>query len=316
MRKLHVYGDSFAAPTNISIWGNGKDLTYAEVISDPSLRNWDPDNPQDYKEIIASKLNAEIISDTPWTAVWGASEDITQRNFLESQSSILPDDIVLIIPTDPLREYLVPLIPTMGNVINLKYPTFIENSIASLDPKLHPMIRAQIKAAIQYHDHIATDTLRIKALIIQYYAKMAFYQKMLDRIGCRYIIVPGQSDIIYSENFPRWEQQFDQNAELEWDTDSLDLNIHNNHIKVLGSLRRISFSEIEDFDEQQHIMNRKDCWNGIDKRRNHLSRNNHRILAEKIIDSLSNSTDLDLSVGFDKNFITRENCLDSKIIIN
>ena len=81
-------------------------------------------------------------------------------------------------------------------------------------------------------------------------------------------------------------------------------------------MRRISFSEIEDFDEQQHIMNRKDCWNGIDKRRNHLSRNNHRILAEKIIDSLSNSTDLDLSVGFDKNFITRENCLDSKIIIN
>ena len=315
MRKLHVYGDSFAAP-NFTIWGNGKDLTYEKIISDPSLRNWDPDNPQDYKEIVASKLNTEIISDTPWTATAGASEDIIQRNFLESQSYILPDDIVLIIPTDPLREYLVPLIPTMGNVINLKYSTFIENSIASLDPKLHPMIRAQIKTAIQYNDYIATDTLKIKSLIIQYYAKMAFYQKMLDRIGCRYLIVPGQSDIIYSENFPRWEQQFDPDTKLEWDIDSLDLNIHNNHVKVLGSLKRISFNELEDFNQHQNIMNRKDCWDGIDKRRNHLSRNNHRILAEKIIDSLNNSTNLDLSVGFDKKIITKENCLDPDFIIN
>ena len=314
MRRLHVYGDSFAAPS-LTIWGNGKGLTYEKIISDPSLRNWDPDNPQDYKEIIASKLNAEIISDTPWTSVAGASEDVIQRNFLESQS-ILPDDIALIIPTDPLREYLVPLIPTMGNVINLKYSTFIENSIADHDPKLHPLIRAQVRTAIQYNDYIATDTLKIKSLIVQYYAKMAFYQKMLDKIGCRYLIVPGQSDIIYSENFPRWEGRFDPNAELEWDTDSLGLSIHNNHIKVLGSLKRISFNELEDHDQHQNIMNRKDCWYGIDKRRNHLSRNNHKILAEKIIDSLSNSADLDLSADFDKNFITKENCLDPNFIIN
>lgn len=315
MRKLHVFGDSFAAP-NLTIWGNGKDLTYEKVISDPSLRNWDPDNPEDYKEIIASKLNAEIISDTPWTAVAGASEDIILRGFLRGQSYILPDDIVLIATSDPIREYLIPLIPTTGNVINLKNRSFTDQLLSDYDLELHPMIRTQIKIAIEYNDYIATDALRIQALIIQYYAKMAFYQKMLDKIGCRYIIVPGQSDIIYSENFPRWEGRFDPNTELEWDIDSLGLNIHNNHIKVLGSLKRISFNETKDFSENQSIMNSKDCWNGIDKRRNHLSRNNHKILAEKIIDSLINSADLDLSVGFEKNFITKENCLDPDFVIN
>tara|TARA_Y100000022_G_C13209959_1_gene357063 strand:- start:43 stop:990 length:948 start_codon:yes stop_codon:yes gene_type:complete len=315
MRKLHVFGDSFAAP-NLTIWGNGKGLTYEKVVSDPSVRNWDPDNPEDYKEIIASKLNAEIISDTPWTAVAGASEDIILRGFLQRQSNILPDDIVLIVPTDPIREYLIPLIPTTGNVINLKNPSFRELMISDYDLKLHPMIRTQMKIAIEYNDHIAVDSLKINSLVVQYYAKMAFYQKMLNKIGCRYIIIPGQSDIIYSENLPRWEGSFDPNSELEWDTDSLGLNIHNNHIKILGSLKRISFNEIKDLNDHQNIMNGKDYWNGIDKRRNHLSRNNHIILAEKIIDSLNNNTNLDLSVGFDKSFITRENCLDSKFIIN
>jgi len=315
MRKLHVFGDSFTA-THMHIWGTGQGLTYDLVLNDPSLRAWDRNNPQDYKEILAVHMDAEIISDSPYTAVMGSSEEYTQQLLVKSADQITSDDIVLIVPTDPLREFLIPLVPTVGNIINLQQPAFVNQLLEKVSPEHHPLIRDQVKAAVRYFNTIATDSGKIKALILSYYARMAYYQRMLDHIGCRYLIVPGQSDINYSDLWPRWDPQYDREEALDWDVGPYGMNIHNPNLKVLGSLKRISFGEMMNTAQVAEIMNADDGWVGFDKRRNHLSRKNHKILASKIIDSLVNNVDLDLTTEFDQAFITKDNCNSPDLIIN
>jgi len=315
MRKLYVFGDSFTA-THTHIWGTGQGLTYDLVLNDPSLRDWDRDNPQDYKELLAVHMDAEIISDSPYTAVMGASEEWTQLLFVESADQITSDDIVIIVPTDPLREYLVPWFPTAGNTINMANPGFVNQLLGRVPPEHHPLVRDQVKAALHYFNTIATDDSKIKSLVLSYYARMAYYQHMLDHIGCKYLIVPGQADLDYKQRWPRWDAQFNREEALDWDIGPCGMDIHNRDLKVLGSLKRVSNNELLHTKDFDNIMNDDDCWKGIDKRRNHLSRENHKILANKLIDSLVNNVDLDLTTGFDQAFITKDNCNSPDFIID
>jgi hypothetical protein len=315
MRKLHVFGDSFTA-THMHIWGTGQGLTYDLVLNDPSLRDWDRDNPQDYKELLAVHMDAEIISDSPYTAVMGASEEWTQRLFVESVNHITSDDIVLIVPTDPLREHLIPLVPTVGNIINLSDQRFVNQLLEKVSPEHHPLVRDQVKAALYYFNTISTDGGKIQSLIISYYARMAYYQHMLDHIGCKYLICPGQADIDYNKQWPRWDPQYNREEVLDWDVGPYSVNIHNPKSKVLGSLKRVSYNELSEIKDADAIMNDDDGWAGFDKRRNHMSRANHKILANKLIDSLVNNVDLDLTTGFDQAFITKDNCNSPDFIID
>lgn len=315
MRRLFVFGDSFTA-TPMHIWGRGDGLTTDIMLNDPSVRQWDKNNPQDYKEILAVKYKADILCDSPWTAVMGASEEWVQKLFLAAEPEITPDDVVLVVTTDPLREYLVPLVPTVGNIINLTDPGFVKQTLEKVPAQYHPQVLDQVKAAIQYFNAIATDDRKIQAIITTYYARIALYQKMLDRIGCRYLIVPGQADINYAKYFPRWDPQYNKHEELEWDVDKSGMIIHNNHLKVLGSLKRVSYNELVTWNDFESIMNGKDAWCGYDKRRNHLSKQNHKILADKLINSIDNNVDLDLTTDFEHSFITKANCHSADIIID
>lgn len=312
-RRLHVFGDSFAA-TKDFLWGTEGNFNTIQITTDPSWRDWDHSKPQDYKEIIAEEMNALIVSDSPYTAVMGASDEWIIKCFKAYHAHISTDDIVLIIPTDPLREYLITMVPLIGSTVNLKEENFYKQTLNQVPAQHVPYVEKQIAAALHYHDYIACDTKKIEALVNQYYARIALFQKMLDRIGCRYLIIPGQADIKYSDTFPH-NGNLELADDVEWDTDEMGLNIHNRHVRVKGSLKRVGIGELEDRSQYQFVMNDPKYWCGADKRRNHLSKVNHQILADKIIDSLNTGADLDLSTGFEQGFITTKNCLDPEITI-
>ena len=312
-RQMHVFGDSFAA-TKDFIWGT-ENIDVKMVAGDPSFRDWDHSNPQDYKEIVAERMNSLVLSDSPYTAVMGGNDEWSIKCLKAYQPHIAPDDIVLILTTDPLREWLIPMVPTVGSTINLKESIFVKSMLKKLPPEHHPYVEKQVKAALQYHDYIANDDTKKEALVLAYYARLTYFQKILDRIGCRYLIIPGQADINYETNFPNIYKEM---AKQLWDTDDMGMNIHNQSIRVKGALMNVGLEELKDCsaDNYDLIMNSEDCWAGMDKRRNHMSKVNHQILADKIIDSFKNNVDLDLTTGFEKGFLTKENCLDPEITID
>ena len=91
------------------------------------------------------------------------------------------------------------------------------------------------------------------------------------------------------------------------------IGIQYNSFKTHGTLQDVQFREIaakNDKDRvklQNYLLSPKSLWLGADGRVNHLIRENHAILAEKIYNSMTNNVDLDLSTGFVQNIITETN---------
>lgn len=90
--------------------------------------------------------------------------------------------------------------------------------------------------------------------------------------------------------------------------DSQKCNInHSNVIKTKGFLHQISIDEVlceEDEDSEHVLMNF--FKENIDPRMNHMTEQNHKILADKLFYSIRNLTDVDLSEGFHKEVINIE----------
>jgi predicted nuclease of predicted toxin-antitoxin system len=90
-------------------------------------------------------------------------------------------------------------------------------------------------------------------------------------------------------------------------------NIHNlNNLRIinsiysisgtLGTLLDVSTNEFVNIDEMK-------CWYkhyGVDPRKNHLSKENHKVLADKLFTFLTSNSLLDLTTGFKQNFLKVE----------
>jgi hypothetical protein len=96
------------------------------------------------------------------------------------------------------------------------------------------------------------------------------------------------------------------------------IGIQYNSFKTHGTLQDIQFKEIAAKNDkareknQHYLLSPMSPWLGTDGRVNHLIKENHEILAEKIYNSMTNNVDLDLSTGFVQNVITKENCIEYK----
>ena len=316
MKTLHVFGDSFAA-TKKAVWP-GKEgprssdnrFTHEEVATGIAPRNWDKNNPLDYKEHLSLMLDCDVISDSPWTAIMGCSDEYTLRTMSQYVTNIKPQDIVVYVTTDPTREYVLPGIPNHGNISNFHIKRFRECILQRYPASEQPKIQKEIEVAIDYADYIQSDESKRECLAITYQARMAWLKQTLSQLAPKSIILPG---MCFSEQGSNaLKTGFATTDILGWDFAPGGNNIHNNDIRVRGCLGHISYWEMEDPNLYNTIMNHPKCWNGLDRRANHLIPDNHKILAQKIYNSIEKQVDLDLTIGFVTQVLNPKNCNDEK----
>ena len=308
MKQLRVFGDSFAA---------AKDFLWKDVDLKPDMykdgkglvgkRRWDPDNPLDYKEHIASKMNCDLINDTPWTAIMGASDDFLIFQLDSVLQDLKEDDVVVFITTDPTREFLIPDLPNHGSVINFHAKVFRDQMLLKLPIEKRPRAEKQIQIAREYVDYIQSDPRKLATLATAFSARIAYIQKVLSKRIEHFIIAPGMSH--FSGGFqksgftmydvPEWDKRFPANEDFF----------------TRGSIGHVGFYEFEDPEQYNLLLNSK-FYRGVDKRRNHISKKNHEILANKFVDSMVNKNNLDLMTGFEKGFLNYKTCLDPEVIID
>lgn len=74
---------------------------------------------------------------------------------------------------------------------------------------------------------------------------------------------------------------------------------------TVGNLFPIGYNEYLDNDTREYVFRKK--WKCIDKKINHISEDNHNILAEKVYQTFTNKKPLDLTSGFKEKIITKDN---------
>ena len=108
-----------------------------------------------------------------------------------------------------------------------------------------------------------------------------------------------QSDLIDDIRWTQFSLALERLTRLV-DTNILILPGFNSVNGVIGTLLEVSDSE---FINQDNIKQYFYSNQGIDPRNNHLSTENHKILAEKIFNFFSNNEMIDLTTGFKKQFL-------------
>lgn len=313
MRTLHIFGDSFAAAKG-HLWGRSEEHdkyhSLEELFNGNFSRIWDKKNPLDFKEHLAAMFDVDILSDSPWTCVQGTSDEYLSIIMSNVRKYIKDDDYVVYISTDPTREFFIENAPNHGNPVNFYIEAFRNAILSRVEMSHRPKVEKQIKTAVDYMEHIQSQKMKLESLAITYHAKMLWINRVLGSVKNK-IIIPGMvhldSDkVTLKTGFAVTDRPF-------WDEYLLPgmtkvSYMHNDDLKIKGCIGIPSFLELKDPDQYNVLMNHQKCWQGLDKRRNHLSKNNHKILAEKIYDSIVNRTNLDLTKGFESGFLTPANC--------
>ena len=74
---------------------------------------------------------------------------------------------------------------------------------------------------------------------------------------------------------------------------------------VKGSLFDVCYNEFKTIEDREWFYN--NFSNHIDKRAGHLIKNNHKILEDKLYNTFTNNTELDLTTGFEEKIISKNN---------
>ena len=89
MSTLWVFGDSFAAAKK-QLW---QDMPMEQIKkTTKDYRLWDRENPRDYKEHLAVKLEVDYLQDSQWTAANGTSDEFMTMVATRLQPFIQPED--------------------------------------------------------------------------------------------------------------------------------------------------------------------------------------------------------------------------------
>lgn len=197
MSVLHIFGDSFAASKK-AMWvdSNNPDKPWSieDVCEGRAVRLWDKDNPIDYKEHLANLTGCETISDSPWTAIMGVSDEYMVNVVTQYFKHVKPDDYIVYASTDPMRELVLPSMPNHGNIANLHIKGFRDGLLFKQQPSELPKIKKQMQVAMEYGEYIQGDDFKRTCLSITYEARMLFLQNIFtELVGDNFIIVPGMS---------------------------------------------------------------------------------------------------------------------------
>ena len=297
-KKLYIFGDSFASYT---VAQDPRHLTKQQV---EEMEANEPNKEDMWFFQLARKLgcNRCIMIGIP-----GSSLDVMQHYFynLVKCEHITKDDHIICIHTEASRRWFVPELPEMTNFVNfIDFKTgdvnwdWLENTLGAKikdGSDVQKRVRAQLSIAKDYAFAIAR-----KDLEGLFGSAIAAWFKDFQHKGWNLINIPAYNN-----------------------PDAGDYNIN---FDTMGSLNDISMFEFKQkkwLPDWAHMpdwappgvekqmakrwQSFMDICGGWDGRVGHLAPENHAILSEKLYNSFTKNSPLDLTTDFHSNFITNKN---------
>ena len=244
--------------------------------------NWDTIcasmNPENlWTNVLAKRLNIPYLNHAH--AGTGLDHILTRLQFELLNNNIGSDDLIILGLTSWDRKWLVRDQPEVSHIINLQYDHFWQHFLGATPPKERPKLKKQMEIAWEYYVHSWNNTL-------SYIEHSAFHSHLIwlrDNFNLSLIVIPTFEPLIVHGK----EYCPDPNK---------------GHYEVTGFLNNASLNEFAGDYEKRRDHYVWNVWgkNGIDRRANHLSLENHDILADKIYNTLMHNDPLDLEENFIK----------------
>jgi hypothetical protein len=297
-KKLWIFGDSFASYT---VAEDPRKLTAKEV---EEMERHEPNKEDMWYFQLSRKLGCDKCT---MIGIPGSSLDVMQHHFknLMDQDHISKDDYIVCIHTEASRRWFVPELPEMTNFINfIDFKTgdvnwqWLENTLGSKiadHSDTQKRVRAQLAIAKDYAIGIAR-----KDLEGLYGSAIAAWFKDFQHNGWNLISIPAY-------NNPEVEQ-------------------YNVNFETKGSLNDVSMEEFKlkkwlpdwahmpdwappgvEKAKAKRWQSFMDVCGGWDGRVGHLTPENHAVLTDKLYNSFTKNSPLDLTTEFHSNFITNKN---------
>lgn len=203
----------------------------------------------------------------------GSSLDFTYFKFDQHYRSISKNDVIIISLTNIDRRYFISSNPNVSSINH------------SLD-KNYRHISDEVKTAIFLYYKYLDNVESFKIGLINFLYRL---QLLAEKLFLKIILIKNFVDLDFIDSYSGFN----------------NLNISK------GCLFAISSSECQNEDLHRRIM--RSYQSISDPRANHLCYSNHSILANKIINNITNNTPLDLSTGFSNNLLTFNNCKDTSL---
>lgn len=269
--KLHIYGDSFGSFTQPDEHWQSSRL---------------PDENLYWQKRLQVKLGCDELVNKSRN---GSSLDFTQWLFNDNLDTISKDDYIIVIHTEASRRWFIEDFPNITNFQSfINFPSgeinwpWIDNITASKTGIDKNKMIKQAEIAKDYCLHVADSGMEDL-----YGSAISSWFKDLQREGYKLINIPAYN----VQSVKDWNVGFNTTGFLEHVSISEfvpgPLSVSGEHNDA-----RINFIQITQ---------------GQDGRIGHLSIANHDILLDKVYNSFMNGEDLDLDVGFESNFITKDN---------
>lgn len=272
MPNLFMIGDSFFAPMHPRSYG----------ISEEEYQKFrEMFRPIEWWNILGTKLGVEGVINL---SLAGAGLDwMCDRLVEELNSNIKSGDIVLISLTHPDRKWAVEDLPHASNLSCLQLESFRESLIKDLKNsgrlKDEVKVRVQMEAAYQYWLHCKSERLDT----YNSFGLIYFMKKIMQRKNVKPYFISSVSNIGTAES------------------------IYINGFNTLGTLQDVAINEFKGktFKDRQiqrdvAFTSNTKWWNGRDQRIAHITFNNHKVLADKLYESITINAELDLTSGFDE----------------
>lgn len=276
MPVLHMIGDSFFAPMQPRFpIGNNEDYHKFRDI----FRN------SEWWNILGKKLGVESVLNVSGSGTgldWITWKLVSQLK----EKHINPGDLIFISVTHPDRKWAVEEAPWCSNLSCLENDTFKEDIVRQLKEsdqlEDEVKLRVQMDVAYQYWLHCRNPELETyTAFGFLYFIKEVCRR---NNLGCVFL------------------QTVSNMGSFE--------NININGFDTIGTVQDLAVNEFtgktwadRNRKRDEAFLNEKKYWLGRDQRIAHLTLDNHKILADKLFESIANKTELDLTTGFNEQVI-------------
>lgn len=257
--RVVYYGDSFIS-----------DKASPEMLQFPLEEAW--------PKLLADKLGLEGVNCSRDGV--GFDYIVTQFTYMAIDDEINSDDLIILGTSSWDRKWMVRDHPGASHLVNLTYDTFKSCILKDCHPSERPAITKQMEIAADYYIHSWNGP----AAFVEQIAYLNHIRSISKELNLDVLILPTFEHYLIDSSYNQFVS-------------------HNTNYQVSGFLNRTSMNEFagSDLDERYALREKffNTEWNaGYDIRPNHFSVENHHILVDKLCDTITNNTPLNLSEGF------------------
>lgn len=222
-----------------------------------------------YIHSLAKYLNMPMVN----TSLFGCANEWILKNLMYDiiYEVIQPDDFILVVTTSETRQWFFKNSPDISNF----------NGLSDLQFALVPQEISAIKSYVTY---LQNENLNMQ----RHFANSSLLKNLLEAVetlGCRTLLLPGFFDPKMSNPANKWLESYIYKSP-----------------SCAGSLNNdVCF---EEFDRMETSITWYRKYQLPDIRANHMLKQNHYILYNKIVDYLENGVAIDLTTGFNTKIIT------------